>query len=418
MRVPLRAGWPVYSRNKVRIINDRCFIRTAGEHSKKISSLAPMEGVTDFPMRIWMWLCSAPTEMSTPFLRLTSSWPQSLPLSWAPELLVPGLSGALPYRLWPQLMATDAGRFVQIAAQLATVSQTVEINCGCPAPTVVGKGAGSGLLVDPKRFEQYVGTIARELDQETLSIKMRTGYDSISYFPDYLEALARLRLARVVIHGRTRAYRYQGLADWNLIAKASKQLPCPVTGSGDITSHSVLKQKHEIAPLVAGGMVGRGALRNPWIFSELSSSNRVRIPLPALIAALKVHVCLHELFLRDPRDLYELCLKGIFSLPAGTCQDRWHSLLGALASKLGYSGPEIIASAKSLGRLKLIWNYLRSSLPEAWFSPYVLRSRSVDAFFGALEGLSGPDKLRMSCELAWNCRYDWLYSGGQKPGPS
>ena len=123
-----------------------------------------MEGVGDFPLRLWIWLCSAPSSMGTPFLRATQTWPNSVPEGWAPELLVPGVGDGLPYALVPQIMSPHPEQFLRVAHQLLPHSGVVEVNCGCPAPTVVGKGAGSGLLKNPSEFHSYIKSLSQSLE--------------------------------------------------------------------------------------------------------------------------------------------------------------------------------------------------------------------------------------------------------------
>ena len=104
-------------------------------YDHRAPGLAPMEGVGDFPLRLWIWLCSAPSSMGTPFLRATQTWPNSVPEGWAPELLVPGVGDGLPYALVPQIMSPHPEQFLRVAHQLLPQSGVVEVNCGCPAPT-------------------------------------------------------------------------------------------------------------------------------------------------------------------------------------------------------------------------------------------------------------------------------------------
>jgi len=382
-------------------------------------SLAPMEGVTEFPFRIWMWLCSAPALQGTPFLRVTRTWPVLLPKDWAPEILINGMAQALPWKLMPQLMSPCEDDFLRVAGQLLKFSSVLELNCGCPAPTVVGKGAGSGLLLNPEAFHQFVEKGVRSLGKGSLSVKIRTGYHDTSSYRDIIRSLKGLPLHRLVVHGRTRADRYTGYADWELIAEAAKTLSVPVTGSGDITDSRSLVERLEKFPLIANAMIGRGALRNPWIFQEVKNGETVSLTYGVLKDALYSYIYLHELFLTDKNALYRLCLEGHFREPAGTNSDVWSQVRRCLEKSLCGEGGENASrelKGRSLGRLKLIWNYLRSSLPEEWFQPAVLRSRNLGAFMEALSQIAYVQN--GSLALRWNSQYDWIYSGSKKPPES
>lgn len=385
-------------------------------YSGKSVGLAPMEGVTDFPFRIWMWLCSSPSEMSTPFLRFTRTWPEEIPKSWAPELLIPNMERALPYRLWPQLMGPDPQRFHQMADLLAAYSPVLEINCGCPAPKVVGRGAGSGVLIDDITFRDYLLRVSDGLKPGTLSVKMRTGFEHTDYFESFLMVLREIPLARLVLHGRTKSQRYRGVADWSLVHAAAEFLSCPVLGSGDISDLSTFKIKMAGSPGASGCLIGRGALRNPWIFEVLRSEQSVELSARILILSLKVFLYLHELFLLRPCALFSLALDGLFTHPARSNVSAWQDILQAVSVVLSSCQFEGEVSLSSLGRLKLLWNYLRSSVPNAWSFKEIFRARSEEQFFTALGQLMDKSDPEEPFQLSWRGEYDWLYQGASDPG--
>src|SRR5690606_19270638 len=116
------------------------FLSAASGESSLSLGLAPMEGVTDLAMRLWLSICSAPSEMTTPFLRATYSFPQAaLPEEFAPENTI--LAGLVSYSLIPQVMASSSEHFKRTFALLINDCRWVDFNCGCPAPKVVGHGA-------------------------------------------------------------------------------------------------------------------------------------------------------------------------------------------------------------------------------------------------------------------------------------
>lgn len=373
--------------------------------------LAPMEGVSDFPMRLWMSVTSKPYFQVTPFLRVTQTFPKHLPHNWAPEILEKDLSKSLSYKLVPQLMCPDPEPFVHVAKKVLQHTSFVELNCGCPAPVVVGKGAGSGLIRDPNVLRNFLNICTQELAAEKLAVKIRTGFETSERYPELIDSLQGFSLRRLTIHGRTRAQKYRGYANWGQIALAARQLQIPVHGSGDITDELRLQHKLE-GKALAGVIVGRGALRNPWIFQELRTGKNILIEGKTLVAAIECYALVLELFSIDSEALYEICLSGAFKQELGVNYQGWLNLNSQLKEKVA-NLQDTLVSKRSLGKVKMLWNYLRSSLPAPMFNPKLLRSRSYEDFLAglknSLEEFSSPIKLQ------WQQDYDWIYAGEKKP---
>jgi len=171
-----------------------------------------------------------------------------------------------------QIFGGDAhkmGEGARIAA--ATGCDFLEINCGCPAPKVVGKGGGSALLKDLPNLASILRTVKKSVDIP-VTIKVRVGWndDLITLF-ETLKIAAEEGAAAFVIHGRTRAQGYKGLANWDLIAEAKRLAPShlPVIGNGDIVKPEDVLHRLETYG-VDGVAVGRGAMHNPWIFGQIA----------------------------------------------------------------------------------------------------------------------------------------------------
>ncbi|MCL0044970.1 tRNA dihydrouridine synthase DusB [Nitrospinaceae bacterium] len=143
----------------------------------------------------------------------------------------------------------------------------VDINLGCPVKKVVKKGCGAALMRDPAYLETFLTKIKHGIELP-LTVKMRTGWSH-----DELTIHECVRAAKnsgcewVAIHGRTRAQGYEGKADWDLIAKVKQRAQIPIIGNGDIRTVDQA-QKLLSDSGVDAVMIGRGALRNPWIFKE------------------------------------------------------------------------------------------------------------------------------------------------------
>ena len=377
-----------------------------------------MEGVTNLPMRIWFHLVSAPETLATPFLRVTATYPhKELPREFAPEL--GELRAYLPYQLVPQLMAADTDEFLRVAPALLRESEFVELNCGCPSPTCVGKGAGSSLLKNADEFGTMIGRISRELGPGRFAVKMRTGFQSEQEFSTLIAPLSALPLARLTVHGRTRPNRYTGMARWDLIEEAAQKVVAPLVASGDVVDDSSLQQRLRVAPSVQHVIIGRGALRNPWIFEALRRRSHVSISFQHLRLAVLVLALLQELMATDPVKLFTLCKEGLFNQSCEHNVDRWLQVYRALAVAVwpaGHDHPDRPSevSRATLGRVKLVWNYLRSSLPAPFFAPPPLRSGSLEGFLDGLTAAYDVLERPQYLQLCHRPEFDWLYSGEKK----
>ena len=381
------------------------------------ANVAPMEGFTTFPMRVWLYMVSRPEAMTTPFLRVTRAHPNGeLPLLFAPELNL--LRGVFPYDLTPQLITADTDLFLQAAELLPPeVSPMIELNCGCPSPSCVGKDAGSGILRDPERFGKKVRLISDRLGAGRLAVKMRLGVDDPTEFHQLLEQVASLPLGRLTIHGRTRADRYRGKARWDLIGAAANQSHLQVWASGDICGMETANDLLSTAPKIAGAMIGRGLLRNPWVFEEIRTGSHQRLEVTTLANTLLCYALLQELSIQSPEKLLSKMRRGRFISYCGTDSARWESMTAEL-SELAGSVPIVLSSPRNIppirisqtsyARLRMVWNYLRSSLPDVYFTPKLLRAKNAEDFFSLLLSLSND-----SIELSHNPTWDDLYGGAR-----
>ncbi len=162
----------------------------------------------------------------------------------------------------PDQMAMAAVACVKRGAQI------IDINMGCPAKKVCKKLAGSALLRDEKRVAAILTTVVNAVTVP-VTLKIRTGWD-----PEHRNAVKIARIAEdsgiqsLAVHGRTRACRYKGMAEFETIALVKEAVGIPVIANGDI---STLEKSLEVLRLTNcdGLMIGRGAQGRPWIFREL-----------------------------------------------------------------------------------------------------------------------------------------------------
>ncbi len=162
----------------------------------------------------------------------------------------------------PDVMAKAAQKLEQMGVDF------VDINMGCPVPKVVRRGEGAALMKDPKAIYELLSFIKKSISIP-LTVKIRTGWDSDSRNAlECVHAAHEAGVCWVAIHGRTRAQGYEGNADWDFIADIKRQSPVPIIGNGDVLtgSQAVARLKDTGCD---GIMIGRGALRNPFIFLEI-----------------------------------------------------------------------------------------------------------------------------------------------------
>ena len=224
--------------------------------------LAPMAGVTDKPFRRLCRHFGAGMTTSEMTTADTSLWqtPKSrhrLDLDLDAEPVAVQIAGSEPDQL-----ALAARACVDRGAQI------IDINMGCPAKKVCRKLAGSALMKDEALVARILDAVVTAVDVP-VTLKMRTGWD-----PEHRNGLQIARIAEdcgiqsLAVHGRTRACRYQGEAEYETIARIKQTVSIPVIANGDLTTP---EKSLEVLRLTNadGLMIGRGAQGRPWIFREL-----------------------------------------------------------------------------------------------------------------------------------------------------
>jgi tRNA-dihydrouridine synthase B len=143
----------------------------------------------------------------------------------------------------------------------------VDLNMGCPVPKVVKRGGGSAMCRDTVALSKTLSAMVKSV-KIPLTIKIRTGWDS-----ETKNALEVVRVATdagvawVAIHGRTRAQGYSGEADWEFIGNIKAKSSIPIIGNGDLNTAEIAVERYKKYGVDAV-LIGRGALRNPFIFNQ------------------------------------------------------------------------------------------------------------------------------------------------------
>lgn len=167
-----------------------------------------------------------------------------------------------------QLFGEGAEAMAQAAKVAAEFNpKFIDINMGCPVKKVVGTGAGSSLLKDPMLLPPLFSAIKKAINIP-LTIKIRIGWDF-----DSINALEVIHIAKeegidfVAVHGRTRSQQYTGAANWDYLNMLGEKSPLDIIGNGDLHTASLVKHQMERTKCQAL-MLGRGPLRNPFLFLE------------------------------------------------------------------------------------------------------------------------------------------------------
>ena len=159
------------------------------------------------------------------------------------------------------------------AAQIAierTGADVLDINMGCPARKIAGKGDGSALMRDPLLASRIIGSVSNAISCP-LTVKFRRGYEEGNETAvEFARMAEESGAAAIAVHGRYAQQFYRGKADWDIVARVKRSVSIPVIGNGDVVDGD-----SAIALLGATGcdaiMVGRGAQGNPWVFRDIAS---------------------------------------------------------------------------------------------------------------------------------------------------
>ena len=227
--------------------------------------LAPMQDVTDLPFMRVIARRGAPDWFVTEYFRVH---PESCLNRYILRSIVENETGR---PVFAQMIGRDLPSLARTARELAKHPVAgIDLNLGCPAPIVCRKDAGGGLLRSPETVNRLIGSL-REAIPGKFTVKTRLGYTTADEFPGLLEIFRSHGIDGLTIHGRTVVERYQTPVHPDFVRMAVSAMPCPVIANGNVvdveTGLSYLARTG-----AAGLMIGRGAIRNPWIFSQLTAA--------------------------------------------------------------------------------------------------------------------------------------------------
>ena len=192
-----------------------------------------------------------------------------------------------------QMIGNDIPALVRNAKLLQQYPvAAIDFNLGCPAPIVYRKCAGGGLLREPQRVDAILGAL-RDAITIPFTLKTRIGFESPEEFDPLLKLFAKHPIDLLTVHARTVKQMYRPGVRYDLIAQAARELRCPVFANGNV--HSPAQAQVLVAETgVRGLMIGRGAIRNPWLFDQIRAQYRgEKMKLPT---GHEVLAYIHELW--------------------------------------------------------------------------------------------------------------------------
>lgn len=167
-----------------------------------------------------------------------------------------------------QMIGNDIAALVRTARVLQTLPvAAIDLNLGCPAPIVYRKCAGGGLLREPARIDAILGAL-REAVTIPFTVKTRVGFASLEEFDTLLPIFARHALDALTVHARTVAQLYRLPVHYERIRQAVEFMPCPVIANGHVYSAAQAQDVLD-ATAARGLMIGRAAIRSPWLFAQI-----------------------------------------------------------------------------------------------------------------------------------------------------
>lgn len=247
------------------------------------TALAPMQDVTDLPFMRLLGKYGTPDYFFTEYFRVHDhSTPE-------PHILDSILHHGTGRPVFAQMIGENLEHLERTARFLQKYPIAgVDLNMGCPAPKVYKKNVGGGLLRDPAKVEAIFETL-RGCCEGRFTVKMRIGFQDDCHYKEILQLIDRHDVDCLSIHGRTVKQMYRGEVDYDRIALGCKAVQCPVFANGNITSAQKAIQVKEHTGCY-GVMVGRSAIRNPWIFRQIRELSLGETPYQPTLGDVRVYI--------------------------------------------------------------------------------------------------------------------------------
>lgn len=223
--------------------------------------LAPMAGVSDLPFRV---ICKkfGPSLVCTEMVSSKALYYDS----YKTKKMMNVENEKRPISV--QIFGNDSETMAFAAKEVSEFADIVDINMGCPAPKIVKNGEGSRLLLDLDKCREIIRSVVQN-SKVPVTVKMRKGWDNEHVVAVDLAKIAEEEEVKAItIHGRTRNEFYSGKVDKDIIKNVKEAVSIPVIASGDVVDEKSAIEMFEYTNC-DGIMIGRGAIGNPWIFSQI-----------------------------------------------------------------------------------------------------------------------------------------------------
>lgn len=249
-----------------------------------LTALAPMQDVTDLPFMRVAAHYGAPDYFFTEFFRVHS---QSRPEKHIVRSIVENKTGR---PVFAQLIGEQVPDMVRTVKELLQYPIAgIDLNMGCPAPKIYKKNVGGGLLRDPAKIDALLGGL-RDAVPGLFTVKMRIGFDSTETYERVLGLINKHSVNLLSVHGRTVKEGYRSDVHYDFIGVAARAVRCPVLANGNVTSAD--KAAAVLAETGAAGvMIGRHAIRNPWIFKQTREKLAGRAVTRVTLAEVREYIC-------------------------------------------------------------------------------------------------------------------------------
>jgi len=235
--------------------------------------LAPMEGVTDWAMRDLLTEVGGIDQCVTEFLRVTDTlMPHSVFEKNCPELKT-GSRTRSGTPVFIQLLGGQAEPLAANAARAAEMGALgIDLNFGCPAPTVNRHDGGATLLKHTDRIYKIVKTVRDAVPAGVpVTAKIRLGFDDPSACLENAKAIEEAGATWLTVHCRTKTDGYKPPAYWEWIPRLKEATKIEIVTNGEIWTVEDFAKCHTTAQ-TKSYMIGRGALRNPFLFKKIKET--------------------------------------------------------------------------------------------------------------------------------------------------
>ncbi len=231
--------------------------------------LAPMEGVLDPILRQTLLHVGGIDQATTEFIRITQTvLPSHVFLKKAPELLVDSKVKSTP--VYVQLLGGNPEMLAENAKALLSLRPAgIDLNFGCPAPTVNRHDGGATLLKQPKRLFDVISAVRHAVNHQVpVTAKVRLGFDHKDFHAEIAAAVGEAKASALTVHARTRNEGYLPPAHWEYVARMQEHVSCPVYLNGEIWTVTDYINATRVTG-IKDVALGRGLVSNPYLALEI-----------------------------------------------------------------------------------------------------------------------------------------------------